>query len=410
MLPRPPLSVVLLAAGLLLLAVAARYVAKKFRFLFPSKKVLVKNILRAMGNIDHGFDTFIGLNKVQVLSYDNGELTLQYRIPVNMSLASCLAASGKGKGKDKGTRTDKDEDSILEGCDAGAEIGVGAVLALADVFTTLLLLAADADHRPGVSVSLTGEVFKRISVGEVVTIKTRVLKLGANLGFTEMWVYSAANEPLARAKHIKYLNMGKIWDIYGFLLPLIVNLYNYKRPYLNKSLDVVLNDTKTKSQLATLFSESIFQKEASLYYVHENKSLQNLYGFMHGGALCCLLELCIIDSFLAAPTFPPMAGGEGGAAERGASKHHAHGLEPLRYLEVSFLSPCKGSLQVGIEHHSLGLGEEPEASDKLETFGAAGAGAGAAGAVRPRGCLAGKVYSVTDRRKSRVMAEAAYSY
>lgn len=60
----------------------------------------------------------------------------------------------------------------------------------------------------GVSVTLTGEVFKVITVGQTITIKSRILKIGSNLGFTEMWLYNELNEPLARAKHIKYLQMG----------------------------------------------------------------------------------------------------------------------------------------------------------------------------------------------------------
>ena len=60
----------------------------------------------------------------------------------------------------------------------------------------------------GVSVTLTGEVFKKISVGDVVTIKAKILMIGSNLGFTEMWLFNESNEPLARSKHIKYLQMG----------------------------------------------------------------------------------------------------------------------------------------------------------------------------------------------------------
>lgn len=60
----------------------------------------------------------------------------------------------------------------------------------------------------GVSITLTGEIFKKISVGQQITIKAKILKIGSILGFTEMWIYNQANEPLARAKHIKYLQMG----------------------------------------------------------------------------------------------------------------------------------------------------------------------------------------------------------
>lgn len=116
---------------------------------------------------------------------------MQLTIPASLSLTSLMMK----------TKNHKTQNAV-------GELGVGAVLALADVFTTLVLLAGDSNHRPGVSISLTGEVFKSVLVGQSVTIKARILKIGANLGFTEMWVYDERNEPVARAKHIKYLQMG----------------------------------------------------------------------------------------------------------------------------------------------------------------------------------------------------------
>ena len=72
------------------------------------------------------------MDGAKILGFDNGELTAHMRIPLHVSHASCLAAGGAKKGMD-----------------AEGSIGVGAVLALADVFTTLALLAGDTEHRPG---------------------------------------------------------------------------------------------------------------------------------------------------------------------------------------------------------------------------------------------------------------------
>lgn len=61
---------------------------------------------------------------------------------------------------------------------------------------------------PGVSVSLTGELFDNLCAGQTVVLRAAVSKVGANLGFTEMRVLNGSGELVARVKHIKYLNMG----------------------------------------------------------------------------------------------------------------------------------------------------------------------------------------------------------
>lgn len=95
----------------------------------------------------------------------------------------------------------------------------------------------------------------------------------------------------------------------------------------------------------------------------------------------------------------PLRGSESEQEERtNLNKSDSHGREPLRYLEVSFLSPCKGSLEVCIEHHSLG---EPTTAITDKSSGVA---------ERPIGCVAGKLYSTKDTKLKRLLVEASYSY
>lgn len=93
--------------------------------------------------------------------------------------------------------------------------------------------------------------------------------------------------------------------MYGFLFPVIVNLYNFKKGSKLKrtvpegecyccqqcSAEVYVFvtwnslDISGQSTLAAIFSSSISKKEdspAAWYRARENQSLQNFYGFMHG--------------------------------------------------------------------------------------------------------------------------------
>ncbi len=63
---------------------------------------------------------------------------------------------------------------------------------------------------PGVSVTMTGEMFQNIYVGDTLEMVCTVRKLGANLGFTEMKALDAQGRTIARVAHIKYLNMGML--------------------------------------------------------------------------------------------------------------------------------------------------------------------------------------------------------
>ena len=129
-----------------------------------------------------------------------------------------------------------------------------------------------------------------------------------------------------------------------------------------------------------------------------------------GGAICCLTELCLLDSLATLPIFPPMADSgllpahsdicESPKSKEDKVQKRSGVSGPLRYLEVSFLTPCKGSLEVGVEHHILGDNDEARSGETHE-LGVADL---------PKGCLAAKIYSMKDKKKRKVLVEASYSY
>ena len=120
-----------------------------------------------------------------------------------------------------------------------------------------------------------------------------------------------------------------------------------------------------------------------------------------GGAICCLLELCVLDSFRQDPVFPPHDDISSCSGNSGTEKKNStigHGGDTLKYLEVSFLSPCKGDLEVTVEHHTLG--DTPRNSAESNENG-----------IRlPIGSVASKIYSEKDKKKTRILVEASYSY
>ena len=66
-------------------------------------------------------------------------------------------------------------------------LDLAAILALTDEITTALIACNDKTLRPGVSVSLSGELYcDDIRAGQQILIETCVTKIGATLGFTEV--------------------------------------------------------------------------------------------------------------------------------------------------------------------------------------------------------------------------------
>lgn len=71
-------------------------------------------------------------------------------------------------------------------------LSLAGVLALADLATTLVILASDKTHRPGVSISLTGSWASAdpvtVYAGDTIQVECTAHKLGATIGFTTVSV------------------------------------------------------------------------------------------------------------------------------------------------------------------------------------------------------------------------------
>ena len=74
--------------------------------------------------------------------------------------------------------------------DNASYLDLAAILALTDEITSTVIVCSDKTLRPGVSVSLSGELYcDDIRAGQHILIEACVTKIGATLGFTEVCVY-----------------------------------------------------------------------------------------------------------------------------------------------------------------------------------------------------------------------------
>lgn len=106
-------------------------------------------------------------------------------------------------------------------------MGVGAVLAVFDELSTYALMLKDNTARPGVSVHLSAELLSDVSAHSTVFIESCALKVGRSLGFCEVEMRTSDGLLVARGQHVKYLPMGRMWELLAgpSLLPYVVQGY-----------------------------------------------------------------------------------------------------------------------------------------------------------------------------------------
>ncbi len=209
---------------------------------------------------------------------------------------------------------DNVESDSKEGAGSGTKykfLSLGGMLALCDELTTVLLMAADKSHRPGVSVQLSGEIAYKSSdknsslpactldgralAGRTILCISTVSKIGESLSFTSMKIYSPQSSSdqskleksgpisddaikkesddivegstacttasidlskytlLADTRHIKFMKMGYLYDsVLGDCLPFLLYQFHKFFPkhfYSRKSNSNSTNNTNSNSSL-----------------------------------------------------------------------------------------------------------------------------------------------------------------
>eukprot|EP00602_Paraphysomonas_sp_CaronLab_P003134 CAMPEP_0185038916 /NCGR_PEP_ID=MMETSP1103-20130426/35175_1 /TAXON_ID=36769 /ORGANISM="Paraphysomonas bandaiensis, Strain Caron Lab Isolate" /LENGTH=361 /DNA_ID=CAMNT_0027577579 /DNA_START=48 /DNA_END=1133 /DNA_ORIENTATION=+ len=232
--------------------------------------------------------------------------------------------------------------------DSGAYLDLASVLALADEITTVLVVCKDKTFRPGVSVSLSGELYcDDIKAGQHIIIEAFATKIGGTLGFTEIYFTSIKDQlTLARATHVKYLKMGFIWDLVSPLIPLAIGLLDY---YMKSFVETKSISSADKPSMQSLLNVTPVDLMGSSHHVRSDKDspvtgigrksraiksfsmishpqLLNHGSFVHGGALAMSIHESVIQ-YCVTNNLPSRR---------------------LRYMDVSYISPCKGKVSISV--------------------------------------------------------------
>lgn len=126
-------------------------------------------------------------------------------------------------------------------CRADGQLCLASALAVCDEASTFGMAAWDARHRPGVSVTLSGQRVSHVPVraGEPLTFNSRLIKGGQTLAWLHIDVSNADGEILATGRHLKFQPTGMPpgWDVvaHPLLRPALYAAVRYWHTRLTES-------------------------------------------------------------------------------------------------------------------------------------------------------------------------------
>lgn len=201
-----------------------------------------------------------------------------------------------------------------------SKLAASSTLAIFDELSTYAFNVQDRNHRSGVSIHLTTELLSEIRPGELVVVDCKAEKIGKTVGFCTMKMLDAQGNLVAQGKHIKYLPMGYMWNIFTnpLVLSSCLNFYDHNRKFLDNSrlgkfIQNLIVGGRNKSRnmreiksdgVAAIFTGldmSCIQESVAapcstpqrLYELPSNASLNNFVGRLHGGALAMAIERAV---------------------------------------------------------------------------------------------------------------------
>eukprot|EP00953_Heterococcus_sp_UTEX-ZZ885_P016175 9113-Heterococcus_DN1.PRE.2 len=87
------------------------------------------------------------------------------------------------------------------------------VLVLNLILCVYPILLLNRTHRAGVSVTLSAEMFRKVEPGQKLRINSRATKIGKIMGYADMTAETECGTLVARGRHVKFLPMGRAWDL-----------------------------------------------------------------------------------------------------------------------------------------------------------------------------------------------------
>eukprot|EP00611_Tribonema_gayanum_P016839 TRINITY_DN29273_c0_g1_i1.p1 TRINITY_DN29273_c0_g1~~TRINITY_DN29273_c0_g1_i1.p1 ORF type:complete len:337 (-),score=85.99 TRINITY_DN29273_c0_g1_i1:76-1086(-) len=189
-------------------------------------------------------------------------------------------------------------------------LSCGVTAGIFDEHSSTAMLLTDRTHRPGLTVTLTTEMFRKARPGDKLRLESRLTKGGKALGYLEMVaIDEACGSLVARGRHVKYLPMGRQWDLVmgsPLLAPLALAMHerDMTRRMANPMWMKGVPEGETLiQQVAPLNLQLDTTPEAGGEHGASGSAQQrgsaeiiitpqlfNFMGSLHGGAICAAAE------------------------------------------------------------------------------------------------------------------------
>jgi hypothetical protein len=194
-------------------------------------------------------------------------------------------------------------------------LATSSLLALYDEYSSISFIAKDKTGRGGLSVQLSMEMFQRIEPWSILTMHISTEKIGKFIGFSSIDVTNEKGEVVAKGDHIKFMALGRLWDLLfsPTMIPLVYAIY-YRFIYntFKTEIDPLLDGIPREEVIDQIRSNPLFQVPESIFdnfaftkldesstvempHYHKYKlkvtpETKNYVGYMHGGAVACAIE------------------------------------------------------------------------------------------------------------------------
>ena len=242
------------------------------------------------------FSNSLRMNNVALISANRTQgsgVKFSYKVPTNLCLNQFSQSSI----------------SLKE----AAMMSTSATLAVFDELSSYAFMVKDKTCRIGVSVLLSTEILRECPADSDVIVEVEAIKIGKTLGFAIMEMRDSEGLLLARGRHIKYLPMGPLWDLFAHpavshltfpFLERIANTPWVRNSSVYKKLMEAMSGGRNSSS-ATHYTPpdpgvgQVFQSLGvtplcdSSFTMHVTPSVCNMIGRLHGGALAMAVEQAV---------------------------------------------------------------------------------------------------------------------
>ena len=190
-------------------------------------------------------------------------------------------------------------------------LSTSATMALFDEYSSMCLMMKDRCARGGVSIVLTADLHNECPPNSEVTIVTTATKVGKTIGFCDIEMFDKNSNLLASGSHVKYIDMGKAWDVVMHPSRIKHTLAFYESmgsklqgTALGDKISAILG--KGGSRMSTPltppfdkagkafrdFNIEMPSSDQSNAQVHVKPHMCNYFGNLHGGAAAMIAEAC----------------------------------------------------------------------------------------------------------------------